>query len=239
MPGRPGTRSIRYRRSGLDLDRWRHPNVQGRPTWTAHSSQLFALGGSSRAERNDCATFPPHHRQNDSAEEGRGSLNIGHERGTNRSGHHVRRRASPPVPAPPRLDTEFGKSHKHCSVSFCVAFSQSQLPIQCWVSRLPRSQRCGITHFVGNEAFRETNRAEMVMRRLANRQVSPDHRCHRRREPTSIAVEIVDSQTRCPILTGKYQGEWAGKHPAELAEPDQVVAMSRFGVYGAGSRVTR
>src|SRR6478735_3984070 len=53
--------------------------------------------------------------------------------------------------------------------------------------RLPRSGRCGITHFVGNEAFRETNRAEMVMRRRANLQVSLGLGCHRRREPTPLA----------------------------------------------------
>ena len=37
---------------------------------------------------------------------------------------------------------------------------------------------------VGNDAFRETNRAEMVVRRRANPQVSRNHRCHRRRENT-------------------------------------------------------
>ena len=33
---------------------------------------------------------------------------------------------------------------------------------------------------VGNDAFSETNRAEMVVRRRANRRVSRDHRCHQR-----------------------------------------------------------
>ena len=45
-----------------------------------------------------------------------------------------------------------------------------------WIRRSPI--------IVGNDAFRETNRAEMVVRRLANRRVSRDHRCHQRREPT-------------------------------------------------------
>lgn len=41
----------------------------------------------------------------------RGRLNIGHERETNRGGHHVGRRTSPQFKNP-RLDMEFEKSHK-------------------------------------------------------------------------------------------------------------------------------
>jgi hypothetical protein len=48
----------------------------------------------------------------------------------------------------------------------------------------PGVTRGNAAHFAHRAmAFRETSRAEMVMRRRANLQVSPDHRCHRRREP--------------------------------------------------------
>ena len=68
-------------------------------------------------------------------------------------------------------------SHSRCIFSVPVANSELRV-------RRPRSVPCGITDFVGNEASRETNRAETVVRRRANAQVSRHHRSHRRREPT-------------------------------------------------------
>jgi hypothetical protein len=88
-----------------------------------------------------------------------------------------------------------------CSVSFCCIFS---VPVANPVLRVrqPRSARCCATGFVGNEAVRETNRAEMVVRRRANLQVSRGHERHQRCEPTSLKFEFqfsVVSSTEVPI----------------------------------------
>jgi hypothetical protein len=62
--------------------------------------------------------------------------------------------------------------------------------------RRPRSGPCGITDFVGNEAYREINRAETVVRRRVNVQVSRHHRCQRGREPTTGTSTITTNSRR-------------------------------------------